>query len=102
MQKVLKSPKIHQSSTRVTKADTIVSMDALKSLLDNEKGLVAMMMMVGATIFVMTGKMAIEEWKSLAGWIFTAYAGATAIHQSAVALGGKSTPSAPPTAGDGK
>jgi hypothetical protein len=74
-------------------------MDALKNLLDNEKGLVAALMMIGATIFVVTGKMAIDEWKSMSEWVFTAYAGATALHQSALAFAGKGTP---PSAGDAK
>ena len=74
-------------------------MDALKNLLDNEKGLVAALMMLGATIFVVTGKMAVDEWKSMGEWIFTAYAGSTALHQSAIALAGKT---AAPAAGDAK
>jgi len=61
-------------------------MDALKNLLDNEKGFVAVLMMIGATVFVVSGKMAVDEWKSMGEWIFTAYAGSTAMHESAKAL----------------
>lgn len=76
-------------------------MDALKSLLDNEKGLMALGLIVAATVLVGLGKMTIEDWKSFAQWIFGSYAVATAVHQSAIALSSKPStwkePAAPST-----
>jgi len=63
-------------------------MDALKKLLDNEKGIVAVLLILGATAFVLFGKMTVAEWQSFAAWIFGAYAGSTALHEAAVAIGG--------------
>lgn len=67
-------------------------MDALASLLDNEKGLVAVLLLIGATVLVGLGKMTVDDWRNFAVWIFGAYAGSTAIHQAAIALGGKPSP----------
>ena len=71
-------------------------MDALKSLLDNEKGLVGILIIIGATIFVVVGSMTIEDWKTMVEWIFTAYVGSTAIHESSKALASKSQPQPQP------
>jgi len=65
-------------------------MDALESLLDNEKGLMAVLLLIGATVLVALGKMTVDDWKSFAQWVFGIYAGSTAVHQSALALSGKS------------
>ena len=48
-----------------------------------------------AAIFVIEGQMTIDQWKSFAVWLFGAFAASTALHESAIALGGGKPASAP-------
>jgi hypothetical protein len=70
-------------------------MDALRKLLDNEKGLVAILLIAAASVFVVVGRMSVEDWKTFATWIFIPYAGATAMHESAVAFSNRPAAAAP-------
>jgi hypothetical protein len=62
-------------------------MDALHDLLDNEKGLVGMLLIIGATVLVALGKMTTDQWQTFATWIFGLYAGSTALHSGLADLG---------------
>ena len=75
-------------------------MDALNSLLDNEKGLVGVGLILAATVLAALGKMTIDQWQTFATWIFGIYAGSTALHGGLTAIGtGKAaTPPVAPAA----
>ena len=61
-------------------------MDAVKDFLDNEKGVFALAILVCATVLVALDKLPIDQWTSLAKWIFGFYALGTAAFKSAVAF----------------
>ena len=73
-------------------------MDALHDLLDNEKGLVGLLLILGATALTIVGKMTVDQWQNFAVWIFGIYAGTTALHGGLSAIGGKQSTTAPPNA----
>jgi len=63
-------------------------MDALKNLLNNEKGLVAVLLIIGASTGLCLGRMTVDQWTSFSQWIFGAYAVSTALHGGLAALAG--------------
>jgi len=61
-------------------------MSGIKDLLDNEKGVLAVLVLIAATVLAVLGKLSIGDWKDMTTAIFGLYAGATALHASAQAF----------------
>ncbi len=77
-------------------------MDALKNLLDNEKGLVGVGLIIAATVLAGLKILTPQEWKDYTVLIFGIYAGTTALHGGLVAIGTKSSLLTPPPSAPSK
>lgn len=67
-------------------------MDAIKNLLGNEHGLLAILLLITTAVFVALGKMSIDEWKNYSQFIFGAWGLTHGAVSIADAVGSKSTP----------
>lgn len=74
-------------------------MGAITDLWKSERGLLAVLLVVGATVLTALGHMTVAEWRDYTVWIFGIYAGAkTATGVAEVVVGTKKTePVADPT-----
>ncbi len=61
----------------------------IKNFLSSEKGVIALALLIGATVLVSIDKMAIAEWQSYSIWIFGIYTGGKSIQGAAANLAGK-------------
>ena len=73
-------------------------MDVIKNLLSSAHGLVAVLLIAGATVLTGLGKMTIDQWTSYSQWIFGIFVGGHAVISAADSFSGKSNapPAAPP------
>jgi len=69
-------------------------LQSLKDLLGSEHGLLAMLLIIAATVLVGVGKMTIDNWQTMAEWVFTAFGGTHAVVAVADAMSSKK-PDAP-------
>lgn len=60
--------------------------DGLKALLGDAHGLLALLIILGATVLVVLKIMPLDEWENFVKWIFTAFAGTHAIVSGVNAL----------------
>ena len=61
----------------------------LKNLLGSEKGVVALALLVGATVLTAVGTMTIQEWQEYSIWIFGIYTGGKTAQGVAAQIGKK-------------
>src|SRR5574342_316704 len=67
-------------------------MNAIKALMGSEKGFMGCLLFVAATIFVIVGKMSVDQWQEYTLWSFGIYAGAkTATSVATTMVNGKVT-----------
>ena len=67
-------------------------MTGLTSLLDSRKAIVAIALILSATVLGVMGYLNAEQWISFAQWIGTAYMGAEALDSGLGKMGNSSTP----------
>lgn len=67
-------------------------MGGIRDLLANDKGILAILIIVAATILAGLGTLTIADWKTAVTTIFGFYAGATALHGSALAFANRHKP----------
>ena len=71
----------------------------LKNFLGSEKGILALALIIGATVLTALGKMSLTEWQAYTIWIFGIYTGGKAIQGAASAVRSlKAPPAAAPAA----
>lgn len=74
-------------------------MPVIKSLLGNEHGLFAVLLLIASAIFVALGRMPVADWQSYSEWIFGLWSGTHVGVGVASALTGVATsPSVAPSA----
>jgi hypothetical protein len=61
-------------------------MNALKDLCASERGLLAVALIIAATVLAALGHMSVEDWRSFAVWIFGIYVGGKSLTSAALAL----------------
>jgi len=54
-------------------------MNALKDLLDGAHGLLAIVVLIAGTVFVIVGKMSVDAWVDLAKWVLGIFSGTHAV-----------------------
>jgi hypothetical protein len=76
----------------------------LKNFLGSEKGILALALIIGATVLTALGKMSLAEWQEYTIWIFGIYTGGKAIQGAASAIrdGLKAPEPAEEAGGDGE
>ncbi len=72
-------------------------MGAIKDLLNSERGIVAIALIIAATVLCALGSISTQQWLDYSTWIFTTYAAAKTITGAIVAA--KAAPAAPPASG---
>lgn len=79
----------------------LITMGAIKDLFESERGLLAVVLAVAATVMFGLGRMTTDQWTTFATWIYTTYAaaktatGVLAILRPAPAAGASPTVSGP-------
>jgi hypothetical protein len=58
----------------------------LKNFLGSEKGILALALIIGATVLTALGKMSLAEWQEYTIWIFGIYTGGKAVQGAASAI----------------
>jgi hypothetical protein len=48
-------------------------MDGIKALLNSEKGLICVALIIGSTVLTAVGKLTVEQWQTYTTWIFGTY-----------------------------
>jgi hypothetical protein len=86
-------------------------MGALSDLWNSERGLLAVLLIIGVTVLGCLGRITFEEWSGFSKWIFGAYAISKTATGVVAAIKGTpeqaqapapATPPAPAASGDGK
>lgn len=67
-------------------------MGAIADFWKSERGLLAVLLVIGATILTALGQMSIAEWREYTLWIFGLYAGLKTVTSTAELITGKATP----------
>ncbi len=67
----------------------------LKNFLGSEKGILALALIIGATVLTALGKMSLAEWQEYTIWIFGIYTGGKAIQGAASKIADGLKPSEP-------
>ncbi len=73
----------------------LASMGALADLWSSEKGVVAILLLVGATVLTAIGKIDAAGWRDYTTWIFGVYAGAKTVTTVGVAVAKAKAPPEP-------
>ncbi len=60
----------------------------LRNFLNSEKGIIAIALLIGATVLASIGKMTIASWQDYSIWIFGIYTGGKSIQGAAAHLAG--------------
>jgi len=68
-------------------------MGAIADLWKSERGLIAVLLIIGATVLTALGDMTVAEWREFTVWIFGLYAGAKTITGVAALITGNATDS---------
>lgn len=68
---------------------------AIDDLFSTGKGILAIALIIGATVLAFIGRMPIGDWQNFAEWIFGSYAGAVAITKAATAIASRPVAAAP-------
>lgn len=61
----------------------------IKNFLNSEKGVIALVLLIGATVLAGLDKMSIAEWQNYSIWIFGIYTGGKSIQGAAAHFAGK-------------
>lgn len=64
---------------------------ALSDLFSTGKGIIAMALLIGATVLTALGRMTVDQWTNFAEWIFGTYAAAKAATTIATTIAGRPT-----------
>jgi len=67
-------------------------LQVLKNFLGSEKGILALALLIAATVLTALGKMSLAEWQDYSIWIFGIYTGGKAIQGAASAISGSLKP----------
>lgn len=59
-----------------------------KNFLNSEKGVMALALLIGATVLAAMGQMSVEAWQTYSIWIFGIYTGGKSIQGAAAHLAG--------------
>ena len=61
----------------------------VKNFLNSEKGVIALALLIGATVLAAMSKMTVAEWQNYSIWIFGIYTGGKSIQGAAAHFSGK-------------
>ena len=64
-------------------------MNVLKNLLNSEKGVFVLALIIGATVLAALGHMTIDQWIDYTKWMATIYVAGKTVHGAASAIGGR-------------
>lgn len=70
----------------------LLLMGAIKDLFESERGLVAVVLVVAATVMWGIGRMTIDQWTAFGTWIYTAYVAGKTITGAASSLSNRALP----------
>ena len=70
-------------------------MGALTDLWQSERGVVAIVLILGATVLMIVGRMTIDQWIDFNKWVFVTYAASKTITGSVALVKGSGDPAAP-------
>lgn len=71
------------------------SMGALTDLWSSEKGVVAVLLLIGATVLTALGRIDAAAWRDYTTWIFGVYAGTKTVTTVGVAIAKSKAPAEP-------
>jgi hypothetical protein len=69
----------------------------VKDLLNSEKGVLAITLLIAITVLTALGKMTLAEWQNMALWVFGIYTGGKAVQGAAAQFSGRTKEIAPTT-----
>lgn len=70
-------------------------MQGLKDLFGSERGLLGLVLVISATVFVALDKMTVEAWQSFCKLVFATYVGGKTVTGAVAMMTGKSDPVRP-------
>jgi hypothetical protein len=77
-------------------------MNALRDLFGSERGFLALVLVIAATVLTGIGRMTVSEWQSLVVWIFGIYVSGKTVTGAIDALALKGAPAQPAPAPEAK
>ena len=71
-------------------------MGALKDLVNSEKGLIGVLLIIGVTVLASLDKVTFDSWQNYTLWIFGVYVGGKTVQGVTTTIVNGKTPGAPP------
>jgi hypothetical protein len=71
-------------------------MGAIKDLLESERGLIALALIIGGTVLCATRVMTVDQWKDFTTWVFGAYVAGKTVTGAVQIIKGPAPNAAPP------